>query len=589
MVGGTAMTPEFDLLSLVYSAVLKAILFFTGNIVTVPFVFQIACFTIFMICGFFTVKKLLGTAASLVFTAYVAFMPVFTYKFTGLLLSTDSLFMAMFGIELFVMALFLRGAYRKVYNHTAFVLWYLVVGAVVGFMAYVDAGTIIMILPFLLAVLFIKGTSFKEEIVRLLFVLFGAVIAFTGMIVQEQGIIMSHVTLTKWASFYFHNLNTFSMFWTYTDHKIAYLVTAVAMSGVIVGFWKNRNFDKISPWLLSMLFIFATVPFMGATRMNTQVFVTVYYAFILACVTDLIATPADETADDPVDEDTDISVDDAKELTEEPQVVRPEVVSPQFDQEETSTEFDDAAHDDTFAEESEWPEHEKASEDTAHEDSFDTRETEHEDTFGSEESKSGEETVAEQDIGSEYGDPSVEFARSKAWADRFEAEMQAKAEGRPIPESSEYDEYEDSREFEDTAELADTHEPEDTTEFAETPKESGTAESSETPESEDTTEFTETPEPAETAEASEPAEDSDSSEPAEPRQRFVPEGMVLPEDDEDVDLTPRMKMPELRAPIGPDGKAEKLRIRSSRAEEEKNTAPKDDFDIAFVPGDDFDI
>ena len=348
MISGESFTPEYDLLSNAYSFILRLILFFTGNVISVPFYFPVACFTVFMICCFFTVKMLLGWAASIVFTAYVAFMPVFTSIFTGLSLSTDYLFMGMFGIELLFVALFLRKAYRGGYKSKGWVVWFLFVGAIVGFMAYVDAGTIIMILPFILVTFFVYGREFKENIFAVLFILLGAVLAFAGMLIQQQGFMMADVSLKTWATYYFHNLNTFSMFWTYTDHKIIYLVTVVTMSGVIVGFWHNRNFERISPWLWSMIFIFATVPFMGATRMNTQAFVTVYYAFILGCVASLITTPSFEEADyiepdvfeeliGPVDASyEEVHEDEAKEPEEESRVIRPEKPS--------EYEFEDEPH-----------------------------------------------------------------------------------------------------------------------------------------------------------------------------------------------------------------------------------------------------
>ena len=432
MVGGTPVA-EYDLLSIVYSGILKGLLLFTGNIITVPFIFQIACFLIFMVCGFFTVQKLLGYAAALIFTAYVAFMPVFTPAFTGAELSTDPLFMAMFGIELLIVALFLEGSFKKRYTSGAYVVWYILVGIVVGFMAYIDAGTIIMIVPFLFAILFIYGTKIKEESLRLLIVIAAAVFTFIAMIVQEQGFLMFYARFANWASYYFHNMNTFDMFWTYTDYKIIYLVTLVIMSGVIVGFWKNRTVEKVSPWLWSIIFIFATVPFMGATRMNTQTFVTVYYAFILACVASLIALPADE--------------EDA-EYKAEPEVE----VSPEAEQ--------------------------------------------------------GDAEVTEPDY-----------------------------------------------EFED--------EPEE-----EEPKK-------------------EEPKKEEVPDAK------------EPKGHFVPEGMVLPEDDEDVDLTPRMKIPEFTGTISLAETArqvnEKLKEKEKKAAERKEKAAsakisrKDDFDIDLKPGDDFDI
>ena len=448
MVGGTPVA-EYDLLSIVYSTILKGILFFTGNIITVPFFFQIVCFTIFMICGFFTVQKLLGYAAALVFTAYVGFMPVFTPAFTGPELSTGPLFMAMFGIELLFVALFLEGSFKKKYTSKAWILWYILVGIVVGFMSYMDAGTIIMIIPFLFAVLFIYGTKVKEEVVRLIIVVAAAVLTFIGMFIQEQGFMMADVRFANWASYYFHNLNTFDMFWAYTDYKIIYLVTLIVMSGVIVGFWKNRTVEKISPWLWSILFIFVSVPFMGATRMNTQVFVTVYYAFILGCVASLIALPADEEEAEYVEEPV-------KETVEEKE----------------AEEIRELAEDAT----------EEVADETASE---------------SPEAAQGAQEVTEPDY-----------------------------------------------EFED-----------------------------------------------------EPEEE-------EPHGHFVPEGMVLPEVDEDVDLTPRKKMPEFTGTISLAETArqvneklkEKERKAAEKRETERKSAPvtdkkprKDDFDIELKPGDDFDI
>ena len=92
--------------------------------------------------------------------------------------------------------------------------------------------------------------------------------------------------------------------------------------------------------------------------------------------------------------------------------------------------------------------------------------------------------------------------------------------------------------------------------------------------------------------ASEP-EKASSTDSETQKPRFIPEGMVLPEDDDDVDLTPHMKMPQLSAPVGPDGKAVKLKVggnsQLTRPEETRDDKPRDDFDIPFTPGDDFDI
>ena len=70
--------------------------------------------------------------------------------------------------------------------------------------------------------------------------------------------------------------------------------------------------------------------------------------------------------------------------------------------------------------------------------------------------------------------------------------------------------------------------------------------------------------------------------------RYVPEGMVLPEDDDDVDLTPRMKMPTFDK-VGLGSRSGKLKVKSNKEHKEPSPEPKDDFDIAFTDGDDFDI
>ncbi len=475
MVGAAGAAEEYDLLSLMYIYVLKFILLFTGNYMSVAFFFEIACFTVFTVCGFFTVKKLLGMAAGVVFTAYVSFMPIFLRDYSGAVLSTDSFFMALFGIELLLVALFLRGAYMSRYKSPLWIVWFLILGAAVGFMAYVDAGTVIMILPFLLSALFLHKKEIKLELLRLLFVVIGAAASFMGMIIQEAGADMIDVTFSNWSNYYFHNLNTIDMFWTYTDYKIIYLVTVIAMSGIIVGFWKNRTIEKISPWLLSMIFIFVTVPFMGATRMNTQVFVSVYYAFILGCVASLITMPASEGTQE-------------------------------IEQYEMDEDFEESV-------------------------SEEEKET----------AQSGVSEVVEPEEG-------------------FENKM-IKDEAKDMEEAGAPDK-------EPEQELSSESAPEPTPE----------------PEPEPTPAPEPTPEPApEPAPGPEPEPAPAKS--AEPKNRFVPEGMVLPEDDEDMDSTPHMKMPEYKKVVGLKGKNDKLKVsRSSQGKTQK-----DDFDIDFKPGDDFDI
>ena len=70
--------------------------------------------------------------------------------------------------------------------------------------------------------------------------------------------------------------------------------------------------------------------------------------------------------------------------------------------------------------------------------------------------------------------------------------------------------------------------------------------------------------------------------------RYVPEGMVVPQDTL-VDMVPRdgamtARMPKFEGTISLDRKDKR-----KEKEIEKKVEPKDDFDVPFEPGDDFDI
>ncbi len=287
-VGSDVINSEYDILSVFYSSVLKVILYFTGNNIAVAFGFQIALFMIFAVLGTITCRLLLGKTASVVFMSYVSFMPVFLESFQRAKLGTEDLFLALFGIELLVIAIYLKNASECNYKSKLSVIWFLFVGVVVGFMTYLDAGTIISVLPLLLAAMFMASDDKHIGVVSFLFVLLGGAITFFAMIAQEAGIMQMDVVLANWAGYYFHNLNTFTVFWTYTSYKIEYLITFIAMSGVLVGHFRNRNFGRVSPWLLSTILVFMATPFFGATRMNDPIVVTVFFAFVLGGVFSLI-------------------------------------------------------------------------------------------------------------------------------------------------------------------------------------------------------------------------------------------------------------------------------------------------------------
>lgn len=311
-VGAKTAGTEYDLLSIVCTDILRFIMYFTGNKITTAYGLQIAFFMIFVILGTITCKVLLGKAGSVIFASYVCFMPIFTENLQKAVIGTDELFLTMLGVELFVIGIYLRNASDGKYTSRWYVIWYVFVGIIVGFMTYLDAGTFITVLPLLLSVMFMAGDKGYKGVFSFLFVSLSGVITFFAMIAQEAGFAHMGAVLGNWSDYYFRNLNTFSMFWTYTNYKLLYLITFIVMSGVLVGYFRNKNFGRISPWLLATILVFVATPFFGATRMNDQNVVTVFFAFVLACVVSLITlTRQEEIFDEDIeDDDEDNSVDE---------------------------------------------------------------------------------------------------------------------------------------------------------------------------------------------------------------------------------------------------------------------------------------
>lgn len=299
---GASVAYEYDFLSLIYSKLLNVLLMFTGNFIVFAYFFQIVLFMLFVLLSSEAVRILLGKMASLVFALYISFMPVFSDSLREAIIHTDELFYCLYGLELLIVARYLNLDSRSKYESKWYIIWFVLVGLCVGFMTYMDAGTLIVILPLLLSGLFIIGNDIVLELFRLVIIVISGLTCFFAMILQEGGPENFDAVIVQWANYFFKNINTFNTFWTYTNYKSVYLVTFIVMSGILVGFWKNRFFERVTPFLLSTMLVFFAMPFFGATMMNSQIMLTIYFAMVLGCVASLIVTNKNEGA--PVAADT---------------------------------------------------------------------------------------------------------------------------------------------------------------------------------------------------------------------------------------------------------------------------------------------
>lgn len=336
---GASVAYEYDFLSLIYSKLLNVLLMFTGNFIVFAYFFQIVLFMLFVLLSSEAVRILLGKMASLVFALYISFMPVFSDSLREAIIHTDELFYCLYGLELLIVARYLNLDSRSKYESKWYIIWFVLVGLCVGFMTYMDAGTLIVILPLLLSGLFIIGNDIVLELFRLVIIVISGLTCFFAMILQEGGPENFDAVIVQWANYFFKNINTFNTFWTYTNYKSVYLVTFIVMSGILVGFWKNRFFERVTPFLLSTMLVFFAMPFFGATMMNSQIMLTIYFAMVLGCVASLIVTNKNEgvpVAADTLDPEKDSEEkEDASDDASIAEVVKPENTSETEEETET--------------------------------------------------------------------------------------------------------------------------------------------------------------------------------------------------------------------------------------------------------------
>ena len=332
---GASISYEYDFLSLIYSKLLNLVLMLSGNFIIFAYFFQIVLFMLFVLLSSEAVRLLLGKLASLVFAIYVSFMPLFSDAVRNAIISTDELFYCMYGLEFLIIAWYLKLDSRHKYESKWYILWFVLVGFSIGFMTYMDAGTLVVILPLLLAGLFIIGNDIVLELFRLVIILISGLACFFAMILQEGGPENFDAVIVQWANYFFKNINTFSTFWTYTNYKPVYLVTFIAMSGILVGFWKNRIFERVTPFLLSTMLVFFATPFFGATKMNSQIMLTIYFAMVLACVASLIVTNKNEGV--ALASENKETVSDSEEESSSEETIASEATDDQDTEKETNT------------------------------------------------------------------------------------------------------------------------------------------------------------------------------------------------------------------------------------------------------------
>ncbi|MCR5101803.1 MAG: glycosyltransferase family 39 protein [Butyrivibrio sp.] len=517
-----------NILNFIYEHVLRFILTFTGNNEYIACLYQIGLQTVAILLVYFAVRMFNGVAGALCFAIYMEFMPLYTEKMH--LLSNAYVFYVLFGLELFLASAFLKGACIDLYKNKVSYIWMLFVGAFMGFMLYVDAGTGMVFVMVIAVISTVKG-KLKNKLIDILVVSVGAVISFILMLAQYAGVSNVLITFNEWINTYLHNLDKISIFTVYSQYREYYLVTFIFMIIAATGFLKWRKYQCSSPWLFMCVAVTVFIPFLGPTVLNCEEMATLFYAIVIGCGVsciffDPLVGEEDMVVENQIEKDSETKLDLDEESEESKAVIEQSsmVVKPDSKGNEDGLEI------------------------------------------------ISEGTDSESNVVSEENNTELEAEAKIIEENTEEAEAKEIEENTEEAEAKEIDENEEAEVIEEnTEQIIEASEKE--LEVVETVDDEASEEVASSMIIENR------PEESEVIKI-------DLEKEREKRQKFIPEGMVLPIGDEDLmDVKPNIKLPGLED----IGTIELDKHKTHELDNVLKSGFDDDFDIDITPGDDFDI
>ncbi len=564
-----------NILTFIYESILRFVLSFTGNVPAVAVYYQIVLQVIAVMFIYFAVRIFNGLAGAFVFALYMGIMPLYADKMWAL--SNAYILYVLFGIELYLATLFLKGACLNKYKGAVSTAWMILAGVYIGFMMYVDAGSLVT-LVLVFSVLACINKTFKRKCYEIGMVLIGLVIGFLIMLIQYAGI--SHVVMAfdVWFKTYLYNLDTISLYTVYSQYKTYYLGTFILMITAAAGFWKWRKYQCTTPWLLMSILVTVLIPFFGPTLLNSEEVQTLFYAIDIGCgisciFFDPIAKEGVRAGEEAAEEITEELIEDKVEdnnstaiKTDEERVIKPELTQEEKEEKQSrQVVIMESSHKDNEDSDDINNENENEIEDS------------HTDTV--EEEKQLEDS--DYDKYDEYDD-SPEITENETVnntpVNLYDSDSESATDDNKSLEEKIIiqvtgDEQKNTKKIvgviEDIIGQAEDNGLEDATTNDATVDE-GVAE---------TMVIENKPEESEVIKVNLEKE-------REKRKKYIPEGMILPIGDEDLvdDCKPKFKMPDIEE-IGP------IEVERHKEEHEEIAvvSKRDDFDIDIQPGDDFDI
>ncbi len=585
-----------NILTFIYESILRFVLSFTGNVPAVAVYYQIVLQVIAVMFIYFAVRLFNGLAGAFVFALYMGIMPLYADKMWAL--SNAYILYVLFGFELYIAILFLKGACLNRYKGAISTVWMILTGVYIGFMMYVDAGSLVT-LVLVFSVFACINKTIKRKFYEIGMVLIGVVIGFMIMLIQYAGIGNIAMAFEVWLKTYLYNLDTISLYTVYSQYKTYYLGTFILMITAAAGFWKWRKYQCTTPWLLMSIFITVLIPFFGPTLLNSEEVQTMFYAIAIGCGISCIFF--DPIAKEGVRVSEEVSVNESEEADAANSENKLEVKTDN----KTENKLDNKSKDESDNNvENKKSTFDKTEEDRVIKPELTQKEKEEkqsrqvvimESSHKDNETTDDEDKMSESNVEKSYPEDAEKHIADTDYDEYDDSpDTEEKENGNNIPLNL-YDEestIDDNKSLEEKIIIQVTGDAQKNTEKIVGVIEDIIGQAEDTRLEDATTNDVTTDEGvAETMVIENKPEESEVikvnlEKEREKRKKYIPEGMILPIGDEDLveDCKPKFKMPDLEE-IGP------IEVERHKEEHEEVAvvSKRDDFDIDIQPGDDFDI
>lgn len=319
---------------LFYLIGMRALFYFTGDVVIAAVVYQIVIRMLFFILIGIAVRIMTGRVASVIVLSLLMFLPPFI---TVHILDAASFFELFVALELIFLAIYFKNMTRAVGSVSVvrFILYFLL-GMGLGALFYIDAGTILFWSPMLLLLFIFK--KIKEVLTSFICIILGAVCGFMLTLIVWDGYNVIIPALYRWSSKYFADVLSIESFEVIGEssssvYATLYLILAIIMLCSSFAFPFHKKTTRLAPVMLPALLVCIVSPLMGETGVNTLRMMTLMCIIVigggLACMFTSYDTsdfellfgnddfdktsedPEDVVVFEPLDEDSDSAMKDS--------------------------------------------------------------------------------------------------------------------------------------------------------------------------------------------------------------------------------------------------------------------------------------